>query len=385
MLSSAILSILIVGAACWTVAGLASVVFAARRRRRALSAVRPWPAVTLLKPVCGLEKNLRANLSSACEQDYPDYQVVYSVQRKDDPAIELLLDLQRQFGSERVTVAIEQCTPGLNGKINNLAGALKHARHEVLVISDSDIRLAADYLQTIVSPLADPTVGAVSSFFRATDANTWYERMELLTINADHFAIAMAAHTLGLFEFCFGASIALRRQTLEQIGGIGALADYLVEDHELGRRVLQAGLRLVNLDYVVDTTVDLRSAAHWWQKQTYWDQNTRAAEPLVFASTIALRIIPVALLWAALRGFDLVGALAVAAACVVRLGAAALVLGVALRDRAALRGLWLLPIKDVLSVYWFVLAFTKRTVIWRGVEMRITRSGRLQALTSDQP
>src|SRR5256886_14498527 len=129
---------------------------------------REWPAVTILNPVHGLEKDLDKNLRSACLQDYPTYQVVFAVQDAKDPAIPLLRDLEREFGPQRVSVAIEHRQVGTNGKINNLIGGLIHARHETLVISDSDVYLRPDYLKGIVFPLADAGVGFVCTVFLAS-------------------------------------------------------------------------------------------------------------------------------------------------------------------------------------------------------------------------
>jgi len=362
------------GSAAWLGASYAALGF--RRLTRDRVHGGELPKVTLLKPVCGLEKHLGRNLRTACEQDYPEYQVVYSVQRKDDPALPLLRELEREFGPERVTVVVGDAELGMNGKINNLAGALPHARHDVLVISDSDVRLRSDYLAAIVQPLRDPKVGGVSTFFKGTDAGPWYEQMEMLTLNADHFGMALFAGLIGIDDFCFGASFAFRRETLQQIGGLAGLANYLVEDNEMGQRIVRSGLSLVTVPYVVDTTIDLHSPAHWWQKMTYWDQNTRAARPLVFLATLVLRIVPRSLLFAALRGFDAVGLGLFFGAVAVRLLAAAAVLGIALGARASLRSLWLIPAKDVLSLFWFVRAIAKRTVVWRGVELSLTRDGR---------
>jgi ceramide glucosyltransferase len=374
---------LIVGGAAWTLALIAAPIFRARSRR--LPRGEFCPPVSLLKPVYGLEKDLYENLRSACLQDYPDYQVVFSVQRRDDPAIPLLQRLQHEFGAERVTVVIDAVEVGLNGKINNLSGAMPHARHDVLVISDSDVRLRPDYLRAIVAPLADPRVGATTALFRAIGASTWYERMELLTLDADQFAMAMLAQVFRLSEFCFGASTALRRETLQQIGGFEALGDYLVEDNELGRRVLQRGLTIEVLPYVVDTTIDLDGAAHWWQKQMYWDQNTRAAVPALFLATLLLRVIPLALLYAAISGWSAPALSVLFSLAALRMLSAGAVIGVALNDRPAIANLWLLPIKDCLSLIWFAQSIAKGTVIWRGVEMELTRDGRLRALAERGP
>src|SRR4029077_12357642 len=224
----------------------------------------------------------------------------------------------------------------------------------------------------------------VSTFFKASDAGPWYEQMELLTINADHFAIAILADVIKVVDFCFGASFAVRKRTLERIGGLAVLGDYLVEDNEMGQRIVRAGEKLAVVPYVVDTMVDLTGPSHWWQKQTYWDQNTRAAIPLVFAATFVLRVIPLGLAFAALRGFDLLGLTVLGAASALRVTTAAAVIGVAQQDPKSLRALWLVPIKDVLSLFWFVRAFVQRTVIWRGVEMALTRDGRLLPLHTER-
>jgi len=365
-----------VGSCCWLLVLICAPFFRSRKFEGVVC-FRDLPPVSLLKPVYGLEKNLQVNLRSACLQDYPDYQVVYSVQRPDDPALELLSDLERQFGSERVTVVIASVRVGVNGKVNNLAGALPHARHETLVISDSDVLLRPDFLRQIVAPLADRDVGAVSTFFRGCHAGSWYEHIEQLTLNADQFSMAMVASATGLVDFCFGASTALTKTTLARIGGLEGLGDFLVEDTEMGRRIQALGKKLIDIPYLVDTTVDLGGASHWWQKQTYWEQNSRVALPYLYSASSLLRIIPLALLFAILRGADPLSLWILGSVILLRLSAVAAVLGLALRDYAGLRRLWLVPIKDLLSVIWFVRALVSSRVVWRGIEMSLARDGRL--------
>jgi len=332
---------ILLGSACW----IATLVCAFSFRKRAYAGVRTFealPSITLLKPVYGLEKNLKQNLRTACLQDYPEYQVVYSVQRLDDPAISLLNELQQEFGPDRVSVAIENARVGLNGKINNLAGALRHARHEVIVISDSDVRLRPDYLKTIVAPLGDPNVGCVSTFFKASDAASWYERLELLTINADHFAIALRA---ARSKSAISASAPRRRSRKRRCSHW--------RDRR-ARRLSRRGQRDGSTHRAHRQKVSRRSVrrrhhgllngpVHWWQKQTYWDQNTRAAIPVVFAASFVLRIIPLGLVFAVLRGWDGLGLSILVGSVAIRLAAAAAVLGVALRDREGLGSLWLVP------------------------------------------
>lgn len=338
-----------------------------------------WPPVTILKPVHGLEKDQRRNLRSACLQDYPEYEVVFSVQDGDDPALPLLYEIQREFGPGRVTVAVENVRHGTNGKINNMMGGLRHARHDVLVISDSDVRLEPDYLKTIVAPLGDPEVGCVCTLYKAAGADSWYERMELLTLNADFMANVLFAHVSGASRFCLGASAALHRSTLERIGGLEALSDYLVEDYEMGRRIWGLGKKVAIVPYFVDTVVDLKSPSHWWSHQVYWDQNTRAARPYAFFATALVRSVPFALLFALARPGDPLGWWVFVGAAALRLVSAAVILGPGLGDREGVRSLGLLLPRDLSSLVTWMLAFTKRTTTWRGARFILTRDGRLVA------
>lgn len=353
--------------------------FRMRRQRPAAHRFASWPAVTVLKPVCGLEKNQRKNLRSACIQDYPEFQVVFSVQELGDPTIPLLKELQREFGAERVTVAIENCRAGSNGKINNMIGGLRHARHDILVISDSDVCLKPDYLKTIVAPLADPNVGCVCTLYKAACADAWFEKMELLTLNADFMANVVFAHVTGASKFCLGASAALRRSTLAEIGGLESLADYLVEDYEMGRRIWSSGKKIAIVPYLVNTIVDLKTPAQWWEHQVYWDQNTRAARPWAFFATAVIRSTPFAFLYALVRLCDPVGLGVLAGALVLRMATAALILGWGFGDREGVKCIGLLPARDVLSLASWFLAFAKRTTVWRGSQFTLTRDGRLVA------
>jgi len=336
-----------------------------------------WPAVTLLKPVHGLEKNLEQNLRSACAQNYPDYQVVFSVQDETDPSIPLLKSLQGEFGSDRVTVVIEQCRAGTNGKINNLIGGLAKARHEILVISDSDVSLGTDYLKAIVAPLDDPQVGFVCTFFKATSAGRWFEKMELLTMNACYFPDTAFAYMTKTAKFCIGASVAFRHSTLKDIGGFESLADYFVEDYEMGRRIWEQGKKAAVAPYVVECTVDLKNPSQWWNHQVYWDQNSCTVRPIALFSTLVLRAVPFAILYAMFRSVDPFGLCVLGGAVAVRLVTAAGIMTYGLREPARLQTLLLLPLRDIVGVVSLILGLTQKTVVRRNKEFLLTRDGRL--------
>lgn len=335
-----------------------------------------WPPVSVLKPLHGLEKNLEANIRSTCTQAYPDYQVVLSVQRLHDPALPLIEKIQQEYGPERVSVVVADSAPVVNGKIQNLTHALSAARHDILVISDSDVLLRPDYLKTIVAPLRDPQVGYVCTLYRAIGAERWFERLELLTLNADFTVNLIFAHMTQAASFCLGASTALRRSTLQAIGGFASLAEYLVEDYEMGRRIQEQGLRGVVVPYFVDTVVDLQDVSAWWRHQVYWDQNTRAARPLGFFATVLTRSIPFALLYAVIRGFDVFGLFVLVGALTIRLGTTDRILR-RLGDHEGVQSLALLPLRDLAGLGSWLCALCKKTFVWRGHTFELTRNGRI--------
>ena len=369
----------LVGSVYCIVCLLCVVRFRSLAARFSARSVRQWPPVTILKPVHGLEKDLEKNLRSACLQDYPHYQVVFSVQEETDPAIPLLRNLEQKFGPHRVSVAIGRRQAGTNGKINNLIGGLAYARHEVLVISDSDVSLRPDYLKAIVAPLFDPEVGFVCTFFMATSAESWFEKMELLTMNAGFFPDTVFAYVTGTAKFCIGSSVALRRSTLNEIGGLEDLADFLVEDYEMGRRIWKKGKKMAVAPYVVEIAVDCKTPSQWWNHQVYWDQNSCVVRPGALISTLVIRPVPFALLYAAVRLGDPLGLLVLAGAVTVRFITTGAILGWGLRDREGLKSLMLLPFRDLVAFVSLILAFMKPTTVWRDKEFTITHDGRMVA------
>jgi ceramide glucosyltransferase len=355
---------------------LGAVLRLARRRPAPPPQGFAWPPVTILKPVHGLERGLRENLRSTCRFDYPDYQVVFSVQRVDDPALPLLREIQREFGPERVSVAVTASEPVVNGKIQNLIGGLKAARHQVVLISDSDIRLRPDYLKAIVAPLADPEVGGACTLYRAAGARTWYEKVEQLSYNSEFIVNVIFAEVTGAYEFFPGCSVAIRRSALDEVGGFEPLLEFLVEDFELGRRLRAAGWRTVLVPYFVDTTIHLSRARDWWQHQVYWDQNTRAVNPVGFFFTFLIQPLPFALLFAGLRGFDPLGSALLLATLGVRLATRAWIFR-GIGDRESGRMLAWLPLRDLAGLLSWCVALGKRSFVWRDLRFGLTRDGRI--------
>lgn len=371
VLSTLLLVPVITGSLFSVLTVVTAVVFVRRRTPRPAFT----PPVSVLKPIYGVDRDLERNLRSFCTQEYPNYQIVMSLQRRDDPALPLVRKLAAEY-PDRVTVVIGDSPPSVNGKVQNMVIGLTAASHEHLIVSDSDAWAPPDYLRTMVAPLADPTLGFVCSLFRITGARNLPEKLEQLSINADFMPSVIFTYLTGAATFCLGASIAFRRSDLDAVGGMGAFADYLVEDHELGRRLRARGLGVRLVPLRVDLLADYPGFRAWWSHQVYWDQNTRAANATGFALTVLTRAVPFALLYALVTGVTSLRLAVLGGAVALRLACAALVAAV-LRDRQTLRALLWLPLRDLLGLVSWALALTRRSFEWRGHTFRLAPGGRI--------
>ena len=335
--------------------------FFSRARARPRAPARR-PRVSLIKPVCGLEKGLEDNLATALTQDYPDYEVVFSVARRDDPALPVLERLKARAPAKVKVVVDEECA-GPNGRLSNILNATKRADGDILVYSDSDMRLGPDYLEAVTAPLDDPAVGVACTVYRAWGAKNLPEALELLSLNADFVPSLIFATDTGLSPACPGASQAIRRETLERVGGLAPLAHSLVEDYDLGLAVLKAGLRIEFVPYVARTGVDLAGWPAWWRHQVYWDQNTRAANPAGHFFTVLVRGVPFAVLYSLCGGSAWPAWLA---GCVGLRLAAYAACARFLDDGEGLRKSWLLPLRDLAGLAVWTASFASREVHWKG-------------------
>src|SRR3989338_1525462 len=349
----------------WLATSICMAVFFRERPKGAYT-----PFISLIKPVYGLEKNLYENLRTACLQNYPDYEVIYSFQRADDPALSTAERIRREFPEKKIEIAIDESAAGPNGRLVNILNGSKRAKGEILVFSDSDMFLEPDYLKTITAPLASPMIGVSCTLYKAWKPHNVPEALELLSFNADFVPAMVFALVTKASIACPGASQAIRRGVLEKIGGLEPLAHYLVEDFELGRRVAEAGFQIYFSPYVANTDVDLKHFKDWWRHQVYWDQNTRAANGIGFFFTLLIRGIPFAFLYALSGG--IFGPQILAAALAVRF-VTVWINSFFLNDRDGLKASWLLPLRDILGIFVWFASFVKRKTYWKGREFIIQK------------
>jgi ceramide glucosyltransferase len=358
-------------------AGRATRRFAARAVRRAAA----WPPVSILKPLCGEDPDLYENLASFCRQDYPVWQIVFGVQDAADPAIAVVKRLIAEFPAADLTLVVESRRRGGNLKVANLQNMLPAARHDLIVIADSDMRAAPDYLAAVTAPLLEPETGLVTCLYRGVPAAGRWSRLAALHINHGFLPQALVADRLGASGGCFGATLALRRDTLASIGGFAAVADRLADDHALGEAVRRLGRKVVLSPHIVDNIVAEPSFAALFRHELRWARTIRAVAPAGFFGLVLTQ--PMVLALAALA----LGTAPGAAAAMLIAALSCRFAMVRMVDRA-LRlpptPLHLVPGRDLLSFAVFLASFFARKVAWRDRTFRIGRNGQL-ILDGDSP
>jgi ceramide glucosyltransferase len=348
----------------------------ARFARRKLPISTEQPAISILKPLHGAEPGLYENLRSFAEQDYPVRQIVLGVTDPQDGAIEVAQALVHEFLGDDVALVIERRIRGSNGKVSNLENMLPAARHDILVLADSDMRVDRDYLAAVTAPLNDPRTGIVTCLYKAVSTGGIWSELGAMHINFGFFPGAVVGEALGVGRGCFGATIALRRQTLEHIGGFARVRDELADDHRLGDAVRSAGLAVVLSRYVVEARVAEPSFVALWRHELRWARTVRGVAPAAYAGSIVTHPLMVALFAAAVTGFGLTSFTFVAITYLVRWTCATMAAR-ALGLRSARPAL--LPVRDALSFAVFVASFFARTVFWRDQHFRVASSGRMTA------
>jgi ceramide glucosyltransferase len=358
-------------------AGVATRAFAARIPGQPAESL---PA-SVLKPLCGEDPELYANLASFCRQDYPSWQIVFGVQDPSDPAIAVVRRVIAEFPDADLKLVVENGRGSGNLKVANLQNMLPAARHELIVIADSDMRVSPGYLAAVTAPLHDPAIGLVTCLYRGVPAGGVWSRLAALHINHGFLPQVLVAERLGPSGGCFGATIALRRDTLAAIGGFAAIADTLADDHALGAAVRRLGREVVLSPYIVDDIIAEPSLGALFRHELRWARTIRAIAPAGFLGSVLTQPMVLALAAVALGGQPVAAPTMLLAALACR--------GVMVRmvDRALAlppTPLWLLPGRDLLSFAVFIASFFTRTVAWRDRTFRIGRNGRL-ILDGDRP
>jgi ceramide glucosyltransferase len=325
-----------------------------------------------LKPIKGIDPEAYQNFVSFCEQDYPDYEVLFGVADGDDPAVDVIEQAQRVYPDVAARLVVG-ASRGANRKVGILQRLVAEARFEHLAISDSDIRVGHDYLRRIVHPLAAPEVGLVTCPYKAAGATSVAAKLAALHMGVT-FLPSVCVARLVLRGFAMGSTVVVRRSELRSIGGFAGIADHLADDYEIGARIARAGKRAIVSDYVVDTIVGKPTLLEQWHREIRWVRCTRVSRPLEYPGLVLSLSTPLALFAVLATGFAPIGWWLLAGSLALRWLIAWLVTDLT-EDWQARRALAWLPVRDVLSGVVWCSGFVGHCVRWRGEQYVLCSDG----------
>ena len=334
------------------------------------------PSISILKPLCGLEPDLEQNLTSFCKQDYPYYNVVFTARDPADPALGIAENVRVANPQTQIVVASGGGAPASNPKIENLEAAMPFARGDIIVISDSDMRADSQYLRGIAAQFEDPRVGAATALFTARSTGTLVTRLGTLLVNDQFIPSVLVATAFEPLTYCFGATAAVRREALARIGGLEALGPYLADDYMLGRAVSKLGYRVAFAGTVPQTLVSESTFAQLWAREVRWARTIRTVRPLGYAGSVVTYVLPFALLFLLLTPNLTAGIALFLLAAVLR--AAVHVVAYRRLQVPGKTGIWLVPLREFLSVAVWAAGFFGGKASWRYQQLRVRSGGSLK-------
>jgi ceramide glucosyltransferase len=325
------------------------------------------PPVSVLKPVHGLEAQLKENIESFFRQDYPNFEILFASDRADDPALEVVREIRARYPHIRCRVLVVN-PPWPNPVVYAFHSMAEAATHEILVTADSDVEVSANYLREVVAPLLDPQVGMVTCVYRGKNVAGFFSGLTAIGMSVEMTAGVLVANLLEGMKFGLGPTTVVRKDSLARIGGYAALQDYMAYDFAIGNLIAKAGYRVVLSGHIIDHVVNQKSFRHMWQNQLRWAQTTRYSRPKGHFGTGLIFSMPYGVLgFIACAGLGHwgVGAILLSLAVLNRLVEAWLVGWMVVRDPHVRRAPWLYPLRDLLGfVVWFA-SYLNLRYVWR--------------------
>lgn len=374
---AAILVLALLPLVYYVVAILAAIRFF--RHERAKTLPEFFPPVSILKPVRGVDFASYENFASFCQQNYPEYEILFCVNELSDPAVPVVRKVISDFPQRRIRLFSGAPQAGSNRKVNNLALLAREAQYQILVQSDGDVRVGRNYLRELAALFKNPNVGVVSCLYRGMTEPNLGAEMEALGAATDFFAGALVADWKEGVTFALGASVATTKSWLAKIGGYEGFADRLADDYEIGNRVHKAGGKVLLSREAVWTMYPAQSLRGFWKHQVRWARTVRIVRPAAFFGLLVTHGLPWAILAALIAPVTWIGAAYLGAYLVLRT-AVAWVVGVwGIDDEVVKRKLWLVPLRDALHFAVWLAGLTSNRVNWGGIEYEI-RQGKMTAI-----
>jgi ceramide glucosyltransferase len=379
----ALLLLALASFAYYVVAIVAALRFFRHRDAAALS-TDFTPPISILKPIYGLDRETYLNYASLCAQDYPDYEILFCVSDELDPAIPVIAKLASDFPQRRINLLIGSETLGVSDKVNKLCRMVREAQHEILAVSDSDVRVEPEYLRAIAAPFRDPAVGAVTCLYRGLTDGSLAANLEAIGNSTDFTAGVLVAWLFAPVNFMLGATMATTKTRLAEIGGFESLVDHFSDDYELGNRIGARGHRVELSAFPVSIVYPQQTLADAFRHQLRWNVSIRFSRPAGHLGLIFTQALPLTLL-AAIFAPSAAWAISLLVGYLLLRGVSAWVVGVyGMRDAGVRRHMELLPLRDAFAFIVWVASFFPQRIHWRGREFYV-RDKRLVPAETREP
>jgi ceramide glucosyltransferase len=343
------------------------------RRVKKLTQLEPHlaPPASILKPVCGVDREVYENFASMCRLDYPEYEIVFGVGEVDDPVVPLIEKLQAEFPerSIRLIVGIEQL--GTSRKTNTLCRLVKEAKYDLLVMNDSDVRVEKDYLRDVVAGFADPRVGVVTALFRGQAGEGLAEKLDAIGVPTDSSASMLLARRFSEIDFAFGWTMAITKKRLAEIGGFEAMVNLHSDDFALGNEIKKRGYRVELMNTPVWMVFPEETLGNFLKHELRWCIQLKNLRGLGYPGMFLTMGFAWSLIVALVAPTVTIAAAYFLAYLTLRL-ALAWVIGVwGLRDPVVRDNLWLVPVRDAVNLYLYIASFFSNKTEWRGTRYRV--------------
>lgn len=341
------------------------------------------PPVSILKPIYGLDRESYENYASFCRQDYPAYEILFCVSDDEDPAIPVIEKLARDFPEQPIHLLIGSEPLGVSDKVNKLCRMAREARHEIVIVSDSDVRVGPGYLRAVAAPFRDSGVGAVTCLYRGLTDGSLAANLEAIGNSTDFAAGVLVAWLFADVNFTLGATMATTKNCLAEMGGFESLVDYFCDDYELGNRIAARGHRVELSTIPVDIVYPQQTLADAFRHQLRWNLSIRYSRPAGHLGLIFTQGLPLAVL-AALFAPSVTWAVSLLLGYLVLRGVSAWTIGVSgMKDGGLRRNMELLVLRDAFAFVVWVVSFFPQRIHWRGREFYV-REKRLVPVTPPQ-
>src|SRR6266699_1929439 len=329
--------------------------------------------ISVLKPVRGLDPNTYENYASFCRQDYPEFEILFAVSDSSDPALPIVQRLIEDFPGRPIRVIVVEDRLGPNSKVSNLCRLAREARHDLLVITDSDVRVDPEYLRSIASMFRDPKVGAVTAPYRGIDNLQFVAAMDCVGSSAAFCGAALVARELEGVKFMMGSTMATTKRLLAEIGGFEQMVDLHSDDYELGRRLADRGYRIEFLPGPVWMAFPSQTLGAYLRHELRWAIGIRNIRPGGHFGMLFTHGLPWAIAAACVAPSAAIAEAYIGAYFVLRFAMAWTVGVWGLRDPILRRRFWVLPVRDLLSFFIWVASFGVNQIEWRGAAFTLEK------------